>query len=215
MTYDEFKYIYPPRPQFKIPPDNLDQYEGEFVAQPKYNGTACIVFTNGEELQVFNRHKLPLKHSPFIQFRGLARDNQWVVYCGEYLNKGQKGEKGDVERDKFIIWDLLVYAGEYLIGKTFEERIAMIDIRYPCKQLVTDKGLEIYDYLCATAIEGVYKSPVYTAGFDFLYNDLVNTPLYEGVVLKKKEAKLTYGFQEKNNSEWQVKCRKANKLYNF
>ena len=108
-----------------------------------------------------------------------------------------------------------MYAGEYLIGKTFEERIAIIDVRYPCKQLVTDKGLEIYDYLCATAIEGVYKSPVYTAGFDFLYNDLVKTPLYEGVVIKKKDAKLTYGFQEKNNSEWQVKCRKPNKLYNF
>jgi len=215
MMYKEFKYLYPPRPQFKIPPDNLDQYEGEFVAQPKYNGTACIVFTNGEELQVFNRHKLPLKHSPFIQFRGLARDKQWVVYCGEYLNKGQKGEKGEIERDKFIIWDLLVYAGEYLIGKTIMERLKIVDHDFPCISKINDKGLEIYDHLCCTDLEGIYKAPLYGAGFDFLYEDLVKTPLYEGIVLKKVNAKLTYGFNEKNNSEWQLKCRKSNALYDF
>ena len=216
MVFDSFKYIYPPRPQFKIPPVDLDKYEGDYFAQVKYNGTACVVFTNGTELHLYNRHKLPLANaSRDIKFKQLSTDNKWFVYCGEYLNKGQKGEKGDIERDKFVIWDCLVYAGEYLIGKTFEQRMAMVDVRYPCKQLVTDKGLELYDYLCATAIEGIYKSPVYTAGFDFLYDDLVKTPLYEGLVLKKKDAKLTYGFQEKNNSEWQVKCRKPNKLYNF
>ena len=216
MVFDSFKYIYPPRPQFKIHPVDLDKYEGDYFAQVKYNGTACVVFTNGTELHLYNRHKLPLANaSRDIKFKQLSPDNKWYVYCGEYLNKGQKGEKGDIERDKFVIWDCLVYAGEYLIGKTFEERITMVDVRYPCKQLVTDKGLEIYDYLCATFIEGIYKSPVYSAGFDFLYDDLVKTPLYEGLVLKKKDAKLTYGFQEKNNSEWQVKCRKPNKLYNF
>jgi len=217
MTYDSFKYIYPPRPQFKIPPEELDKYDNEeYLAQVKYNGTACVVFTNGVELQVFNRHKLPLaKCSPDIQFRELSPDGKWYVYCGEYLNKGQKGEKGDIERDKFVIWDLLVYAGEYLIGKTFEERLSLIDQRYPCRQLVTDKGLEIYNYLCATDIEGIYKSPTYANVFSLLYSELVRIPLYEGVVLKKRQSKLTFGFQEKNNSEWQVKCRKQSKLYAF
>lgn len=217
MTYNEFKYLYPPRPQYKIPPVDLDQYEGEFVAQPKYNGTACVVFTNGDELKVFNRHKLPLaKYSPFIQFRGLAKSNKWVVYCGEYLNKGQKGEAGEVERDKFIIWDLLVYDGEYLIGQTLIDRVKIIDQNFPCiPSKVSDKGLEIYDYLCCTDLEGIYKAPLYGAGFEYLYKDLVKTPLYEGIVLKKQNAKLSYGFQEKNNSEWQLKCRKQNALYTF
>jgi len=48
-----------------------------------------------------------------------------------------------------------------------------------------------------------------------LYEDLYETDLYEGLVLKKKNAKLTYGFQEKNNADWQIKCRKETKLYNF
>ena len=119
MNYNEFKYLYPPRPQFKIPPEELDKYDnGEYFASPKLNGTACVVFTNGEQLEVYNRHKIPLaKYSPFINFRSLSPDGQWYVYAGEYLNKGQKGETGEVERNKFVIWDILVYAGEYLIDR--------------------------------------------------------------------------------------------------
>ena len=217
MNYNEFKYLYPPRPQFKIPPEELDKYDnGEYFASPKLNGTACVVFTNGEQLEVYNRHKLPIsKYSPFINFRSLSPDGQWYVYAGEYLNKGQKGETGEVERDKFVIWDILVYAGEYLIGSTYLDRIRIIDNAYPAKQLVSDKGLEWREYMAATTLNGIYKVPVYAQGFKYMYDDLVKTDLYEGVVLKKAQAKLTYGFNEKNNSEWQVKCRKENKLYKF
>lgn len=217
MVYDSFKYLYPPRPQFKIPPIDLDKYEGTFLANPKLNGTACVVFTNGEELHVYNRHGQPLaKYSPFINFKSLSPDGLWYVYAGEYLNKGQKGESGEVERHKFVIWDLLVYAGEYLIGKTYLERLRIIDKAYPCvSSQVTDKGLEIYEFMCATGLDGIYKVPVYAMGFDYLYTELIKTDLYEGIVLKKMDAKLGYGYQEKNNSEWQVKCRKSNSLYEF
>ncbi len=51
--------------------------------------------------------------------------------------------------------------------------------------------------------------------FRRLYDDLIKTDIYEGIVLKKASARLTYGFNEKNNSEWQLKCRKPNKNYNF
>ena len=148
-------------------------------------------------------------------FRSLSPDGQWYVYAGEYLNKGQKGETGEVERDKFVIWDILVYAGEYLIGSTYLDRIRIIDNAYPAKQLVSDKGLEWREYMAATTLNGIYKVPVYAQGFKYMYDDLVKTDLYEGVVLKKAQAKLTYGFNEKNNSEWQIKCRKQNALYHF
>lgn len=217
MKYDTFKYLYPPRPQFKIPPVGLDKYEGTFLANPKLNGTACVVFTNGEELHVYNRHGQPLsKYSPFIDFKALSPDGKWYVYAGEYLNKGQKGETGEVERHKFVIWDLLVYAGEYLVGKTYLERIKIIDKDYPCTSMrITDKGLESYEFMCATHIEGIYKVPVYALGFEWLYKELIKTDLYEGIVFKKMDAKLSYGFQEKNNSEWQLKVRKPTLNYEF
>lgn len=217
MKYDQFKYLYPPRPEYKTPPSSLETYDtGEYIAQPKYNGSACLVFTNGDELHVYNRHKRPLaKYSPFIHFRELAKTKNWYVYAGEYLNKAKKGEMGDIERDKFVIWDLLVWDGEYLIGKTMEERLMILENIYPCQRAIVSDKLEMYDHLCCTEHAGIYKAPTYGGGFDILYEELYETELYEGLVLKKKNSKLTYGFQEKNNSDWQIKCRKETKLYNF
>jgi len=71
------------------------------------------------------------------------------------------------------------------------------------------------NHLCFTNYANVYKAPYYTKSFDLLYQSIVNTDLYEGLVLKRKNAKLTLGLNEKNNSDWQIKCRKPTKNYAF
>jgi hypothetical protein len=52
-------------------------------------------------------------------------------------------------------------------------------------------------------------------GFEKLYQDIVKVDMYEGLVIKKIDSKLTFGFQELNNHDWQVKCRKETKVYKF
>lgn len=218
IPYLNFNYIYPPRPEFKIPPKDLHTFDnGEYVVQPKYNGTCCIVFTNGSDLYVYNRHKQPISwYSPDIDFLGLAQSDQWYVYTGEYLNKGKLGENGNKEKDKFIIWDILVWEGQYLIGENLFFRISLLENIYPCNRAIMHpQGLEIYEHLCCTEYNGIYKAPSYLSGFEKLYLDIVKTDLYEGLVLKKIETKLSYGFQEINNHDWQIKCRKETKVYNF
>lgn len=217
MKYDSFKYIFPPRPEVKTSQADLSKYDnGEYICQPKYNGSCCIIFTNGTECYVYNRHKKPLAVSKEIEFKKLAQSEQWYVYAGEYLNKGKAGERGEKERDKFIIWDVIVWEGQYLIGKTIEERLILLEKIYPCRRLVVhpDK-LEMYKHLCCTEYKGIYKAPTYLNSFADLYEEIVQTDLYEGIVLKKKDSRLTFGFQELNNHDWQIKCRKETKLYNF
>lgn len=218
MQYPSFKYLYPPRPEFKIPAKDLDYYDnGEYIAQPKYNGSASMLFTNGSELLIYNRHKELLnKPSPDIEFRKLAKTDKWFVYCGEYLNKGKLGEMGVKEKDKFVIWDLLVWDGLYLVGQTLEQRLAFLEQIYPCERSrIGIDHIEIYDHLCCTEFKGIYKTPTYLNDFAGLYQDIIKTDLYEGLVLKKKGSKLTYGFQESNNRDWQIKCRKETKIYKF
>ena len=84
IPYLNFNYIYPPRPEFKIPPSELYKFEtGEYAVQPKYNGTCCIVFTNGEDAYVYNRHKQELSNcSKDIDFKGLALSDNWYVFTG-------------------------------------------------------------------------------------------------------------------------------------
>lgn len=218
MNYNSFKYFYPPRPEFKVPPQELRKYDnGEYLAQPKYNGTCVIVFTNGTDLHVYNRHKEALsKYSPDIDFLKLAKTADWYVYSGEYLNKGKLGEGGEKEKDKFVIWDCLVWAGKYLVGATLGERLELLENIYPCSRaMITLDRIEIYDHLCCTEFKGIYKAPTYMNNFDGLYKDIVKTDLYEGLVLKKINSRLAFGFQELNNHDWQIKCRKETKIYTF
>lgn len=221
MKYDKFIYIYPPRPEHKTKPQNLNSFgnSGDYIAQPKYNGSCCIVFTNGKELLVYNRHKELLNlltNYKEIDFRGLSKTGNWFVYCGEYLNKSKISERGVKDNNKFIIWDILVNDGSYLIGSTTMDRLELLEGIFPSKRMVIgESGMELYNHLCVTDLNNIYKAPTYLNNFTDLYNDIVKTPLYEGLVIKKRDAKLAFGFQELNNHEWQIKCRKETKIYNF
>lgn len=220
MNYNSFYYLYPPRPEVKIPSNDLEVFEtGEYIAQPKYNGSACMVFTNGSDLHVYNRHRQPLTNvSPAIDFKRLSVTGKWFVYAGEYLNKSKTGETGIKEKDKFVIWDILVCNGKTLVGETMLNRLMLLEQMYPSSRGIVDKDGKmqgVYEHLCITRMEGIYKAPTYEGYFFPLYNDLVKTDLYEGLVLKKKQSKLKFGLQEKNNTEWQVKCRKETKIYKF
>jgi ATP-dependent DNA ligase len=223
MKYESFKkngFIFPPRAEYKCPAAELDKYDdGTYFGQPKYNGMALMVFTNGDELHLYNRHKeyMPLvtKNSE-VDFRGLAQSKNWYVYAGEYLNKSKYGETGIKEKDKFVIWDDLVWDGQYLVGSTYTERLDLLENIYPCNRaIVTDKNMEVYDHLCCTNLNRVYKAPTYIGKFAELYQQIVKTDLYEGLVLKKKDSKLEFGLQELNNHSWQIKCRKQTLNYAF
>ena len=48
-----------------------------------------------------------------------------------------------------------------------------------------------------------------------LYNDMTKHAVYEGLVLKRRDGVLRPGSTEKNNMDWQIKCRKETKNYTF
>lgn len=216
-NYDKYSYLFPPRPVNTTHFTQLGIYDnGQFIAQPKYNGTCCNVFISKTELVVMNRHKRNITSNySEIDLKGLHKGDGWLVLCGEFLNKNKKGEDGKPFNLKFVIWDILVYDSKYLLGSTFSERMALLEQLYPCVKMVVGKELNSLSHLCFTNYKNCYKAPCYEYGFDVLYNSIVDTDLYEGLVLKRKDAKLSYGLTERNNSDWQIKCRKPTKNYDF
>ncbi len=217
MDYNEYTYLFPPRPEHTTHPNQIAKYDNEmYIAQPKYNGSCCNVFLNEHEVVVMNRHKTQITGDySKIDFKGLHRGKGWMVLCGEFLNKNKKGENGKPFNLKYVIWDIIVYNGKMLIGHTFEERIKLLEELYPCFKMKVGSEFESVKHLCFTDCENVYRAPNYTTNFELLYHDLINTDLYEGIVIKRKGAKLSYGLNEKNNHTWQIKCRKPTKNYKF
>lgn len=219
MDYNEYKYLYPPRPEHKAQIDIVSKIydNGQFVAQPKYNGTATLIFMDGKGfLKVMNRHNEEISNPFFseIDYQSAHTGKGFIVLCGELLNKNKRGENGLPFNKKFIIWDILVYEGKYLIGSTVMERLDLLETLYPCNRItVNEKQIEAYDHICCTNHKGIYKAPTYLNGFKKLYEEVVKTDLYEGILLKRAEGKLNYGYVGNNNSDYMLKVRKSTKNY--
>lgn len=209
--YNKFRYIFPPRPKNAIPVDELDFWDNNtLLSQPKLNGSNSLIFTNGEKVIVMNRHNQTLTNVRVTtdEIKSIYKGNgEWMVLNAEYMNKSQNDETGRPFNHKFVIFDILVLEGNYLVGSTFEQRVAILNDLYG--QLDCEK-----EHLYGIS-ENIYRVKSYNGGFLDLYNDLIKIDMYEGLVMKRKNAKLELGTNEMNNVKSQLKCRKPTKNYAY
>ena len=177
-------------------------------AQNESTKANTTIYTNGEKHIVMNRHNQRLTNFRITdeEVSSMYRGNgEWMVINGEYMNKSQNDETGRPFNHKFVIFDILAYDGDYLVGKTFEERIILLDELYG--QIDSDK-----EYLFKVT-ENVYRVKSYVGDFKSLYDKLTPIDMIEGLVMKRKNARLELGTSENNNTKSQLKCRKATKNY--
>lgn len=215
--YNTLTYIYPPRPEVTIDPELLDEVDDGWIAQPKYNGSCAVLFIKGQHsYKIYNRSAELLTNQRQINYTELNDSDKYMVLCGEYLNKNKMGEDGSPFNHKFIIWDILVWKGRYLVGETVESRLNILhELFGSSRSHVTGDGISMFSHLFITNVDNVLMAPSYLKDFKRLYDEISQTDLYEGLVLKKSSAKLEPGFKEKNNSSWQIKARKPTKNYHF
>lgn len=213
MKYKEYSYIYPPRPKNAIPTKNIPVWDnGMMIAQPKMNGSNCVLFMNGQKFIPMNRHSqnltnFQLDRKEMEKLYSVCQPNEWLVINGEYLNKSKRDEKGEVFNHKLIIFDILVYNSEYMVGTTFEERISLLDELYGTNECGKDYLYQFTD--------NIYRVKSYENDFLNIFNQLSKIDMVEGLVMKRKTAKLELGTTENNNSKSQVKARKPTKNYKF
>jgi hypothetical protein len=207
IPYKKYRYIYPPRPENKTTSGELSKYEGRYIAQPKLNGSNLTVYTDGFDVILMNRHKQEMKVDiPLEVFRKLHRGNGWIAINGELMNKSKKDTTSRVFNHKFVIFDVIVYNGKQMVGKTFQERINLINELYQS---------ENHDNYIKKHNKDVYVVKTFTDKFRIIYDELVSFDMYEGLVLKDRNAKLKNGVSQKNNINTQIKVRKATKNYSF
>lgn len=219
--YLDFKYYYPPRPEQKISREELDKYEktGEWIAQPKSNGSMCEIFISPEgQVRNFGRHfNEHLNHfnMNLDEFRKLNTTGKWMILIGEFMNKNKFDADGKQGFNLvFVLFDIMVYDGVYLLGTTFQNRIELLDKLYVQKDFN-----EYYTQIS----ENIYRARTYDSNFKAIWDKISETEtrikkqlnrnaeddvfILEGLVLKKKYAKLEEGKGEKNNTLSQLKCR--------
>lgn len=207
--YEEFSYLWPPRPDNKISKTLLAYYESQgWVAQAKLNGTCNVmaVAPDRKTIKAMSRHNddhklwAPSAHTA-SPFKNLPGDG-WYVFVAELMHSKIQGM-----RDINYIHDVLVADGEYLVGKTWAERQAILQSLFT----VSVKGSTIDHYVID---DHTWLVRNHAKGFSALFEKL-GDEMHEGLVLKNPNAKLDRCSREKSNSGWQVKCRKPHKNYGF
>ena len=211
MRYASYRYIYPPRPKNAIPSKELYSYDnGSMIAQPKLDGSNCLIFTDGVQVKTMNRHGEPMSRFeiPKEEILSLYKGNGgWTVINGEYMNKSKRDDLSTIFNHKFVIFDLLVIDGDYLIGKTFEQRIKMLDDMFG----MNESNLS---YLHGIS-DNVYRVKSFGMSFLQKFESLSKIDMVEGLVMKRRNARLEIGNTELNNTKSQLKCRKATKNYKY
>lgn len=212
MKYNSYRYIYPPRPRNAIMSDELNFWDnGNLLGQPKLNGSNTSIYTNGIKTMVMNRHNQRLTNFelPQDELKSLHRGNEgeWLMLNCEYLNKSKQDERSVTFNHKLIIFDILVFKSEYLVGSSFSERITLLDELYGTKD--SEKP-----YLYSIS-DNVYRVKTYDKDFKRIFDDLTKIDMVEGLVLKRASAKLEIGNTENNNTKSQLKARKPTKNYRY
>lgn len=210
MKQSPFSGIFPPKVSARCNNAAVELFgnTGEYVAQIKFGGTHVMIHTNGKEVEIRTTtgQRLPmLENHPNIDFKGLALTGNWYCFMGTYLNKGLYNEKGTKERNRLVIWDVLVWDGAMLTGKTSPDRLALLR----CDAMIETK------YFLATQYTGILVSPYYTGQFKTLWESIQHPTLFEGIILKQKSTTLQPPLQELSNSEGMIKCRKETLLYKY
>lgn len=214
MNYDNYRYIFPPRAEFPVHPDTLstDRYQG-YIAQPKLNGDCTLIFTDGTQFIVMDRNNKPFKKViPMLnKLQQLKFGSKWQVFVGEHMVKSKKNIQGDIWNNKFVIFDILVHDSIHLLGKTFDERIQLLDKLFGTIRLINDPFLYSTPYEDIFRVRSFYDHEQFTN----LFKELIKTDMYEGIVLKKANSPLQNGVSSTNNHLSQVKTRKPTKNYLF
>ena len=212
MEYTDYTYLFPPRPEVKVPRDALGNYQSlGWHAQVKKNGTCTVIFAKGDQVIFKTRHaeeqtdgddhKMWSPKPEHVKF--FQGFDSWNVFVAELMHS-----KTPTIKDQLYIFDQIVHNGVQLVGKTFAERQALLRERW----LHLNAGfaperdqLRVHQY--------VSLAKNFKGGFGKLFDTL--GPGDEGLVLKNPNAPLNACFKHDSNWGWQVKSRIPHKNYGF
>ena len=207
------QFLYPPRVESKLQPISLDKFDnGDYVGQPKLNGSNTSVTISESGAIPKERHNTFFSIPPKFDFKSLHRGNGFMCLTGEFMNKSKKDNTGMPFRG-FCIWDIVAYNNKILVGSTIEERISLLNKLYPSKDAIKTK--EGITYLFKTDVQDIYKVNNFYNDFSEIYDKISKVDMVEGFVLKRKSGKLEMMTREQNNVGWSVKVRKPTSNYKF
>lgn len=208
-------YIYPPRPRASIPPGDLDHYDntGDWIAQPKYQGTRNLVHIDKGEVSLWSRHGTPHKafslsvslKNEILALPGLEKGVEYWL-DGELLYSKTKAID---TKGKIVLFDVL-FAGKYLfLAPDQMGRIQMLD-----DICGNPRTIDPYRQMSYEISESLLMAPYFENKFSEHFRRF-NYDEVEGLVLRRKNSGLDNFGRKEYLANWLVRCRRQSKVADF
>lgn len=222
MKIKSFKYFYPEKPVLTtIDGELFEQFSNDpdWVAEPKYNGSRCMLWIIDGQVEFWDRHGKKLKYND-------DPDPEMVAILTKKFPKGLWLFDGELRhnkvsgiRHKLILWDVFIWRGEFLNKHQYWTRRSMLELKFEdtrrqyaegedwddeakvglIRQYTTDFLLEYKYYTADPSVDESYANP----------------EEFEGLVLKNLHGMLNIGRTSASDSQWMYKVRKPSGRYKF
>jgi len=196
-------YFYPNRPTL-VPPDPVNpmtpapdfinslEASGKYVAEQKWNGDNCLVYTT--EMQLWNRHHARLAYRPTPEMlAALSTFPRGSLINGELVNSKTKTVK-----NLLVVHCVMQWAGQLMNGKPWGE-----------SRFLLEKHFQEHDMGSQVVL-----SKIWLTGFWDLYQ-AADGAIIEGIVLKDPRGKIQLSTTPLADVNWMLKIRKPCKKYQF
>jgi hypothetical protein len=219
------QYIFPRRSSDAIPRADTGIFKDMgWIAQLKYNDSHALVkFCPDGTIELWNRHaeRFRTYHAPAELIEELRMIGERLgVTPGTVtiLDGGVLDQKHAAIKDTIVLWDILVYNDDHLIGTTYDARYVQLIAAATQESWMFDQydfGLQFTknvfiprnweDWDAAWDMVHAANAP-YTTGKPG-DRDYDCKPVLEGLFFKNPLGKLQMGFKESNNSDWNMRSR--------
>jgi hypothetical protein len=208
--------MYSPRPHYRIRHIELPGYEakGIYVAQRKFDGTRTLVhITPNLQVEVWRPGRTPhlqwsMSQAIIDQVLSLniqAGLEYWLD--GELLN----GKTSDANYKNRIVFFDVLQAGRYLFGRP--NLMGRQDILHDICRNPTQR--ESGHGIALRVTENLWLAETFTSNFSERWEEFIHLDEIEGLVLKKKNSVLDNFGSRKYEADWQLRCRRKEKGYDF
>lgn len=224
MKFKDFIYFYPEKPVLVHRDQELVEKlseDSDFVAEPKYNGSRCIVVVINGKVELWNRHNKPMRNVVKTDngYKELIEEiKSKVPDTGHYQFEGEfRHNKCTGLQYKLVLWDCLIYNDEYLNKLTYDERRELVlkhfSVDKAANYAIGDKIISLkewadYNKNRVTVIEQ------FKTDFRKVFNEyvsgkrmLAHEDEFEGLVMKNRKGKLALGRKTNPDSRWMFKIR--------
>ena len=216
MKFPNFIYFYPEKPTLVHRDQELVQEMSDnpdFVAEPKYNGTRCVVVVLNGNVEFWTRHNHPVKnlnHSA-PEYDEMVREIKSTIPAkGHYQFEGElRHSKVTGIQYKIVLWDCLIYNDEYLNKLTYDERRELVKKHFQRPSDASGKVISILPYLKRVKVIDQFVGDFRAIFDEFVagQRELGEYEEFEGLVMKNRKGKLALGRTTNPDSRWMFKIR--------